>query len=63
MAVEIKMLKEKNIKQVHRISWVNSPSRTEPLSNNKGLKSIFNCKNCGAPLHGIKCDYCGTEYI
>lgn len=20
------------------------------------------CKNCGAPLHGYKCDYCGTEY-
>lgn len=23
---------------------------------------ITNCKNCGAPLHGSKCDYCGTEY-
>ncbi len=21
-----------------------------------------NCKNCGAPLSGGKCDYCGTEY-
>lgn len=21
-----------------------------------------NCKNCGAPLHGCKCEYCGTEY-
>ena len=21
-----------------------------------------NCINCGAPLHGRKCDYCGTEY-
>lgn len=21
-----------------------------------------NCKNCGAPLHGRKCEYCGTEY-
>lgn len=20
------------------------------------------CKCCGAPLHGYKCDYCGTEY-
>ena len=20
------------------------------------------CKNCGAPLRGNKCDYCGTEY-
>lgn len=21
-----------------------------------------NCINCGAPLHGSKCQYCGTEY-
>ena len=21
-----------------------------------------NCKNCGAPLHNGRCDYCGTEY-
>ena len=21
-----------------------------------------NCVNCGAPLHGGKCEYCGTEY-
>lgn len=20
------------------------------------------CSQCGAPLHGHKCDYCGTEY-
>ena len=23
--------------------------------------STTNCPNCGAPLHGHKCDYCGTE--
>lgn len=23
--------------------------------------SMTNCPNCGAPLHGNKCDYCGTE--
>ena len=22
---------------------------------------MTNCKNCGAPLHGGKCEYCGTE--
>ena len=22
---------------------------------------IINCPNCGAPLHGMKCEYCGTE--
>ena len=35
--------------------WVDDPSRIkEPLPTN--------CKNCGAPLHGSRCDYCGTEY-
>ena len=23
---------------------------------------IHNCKNCGAPLHNNKCEYCETEY-
>ena len=23
---------------------------------------LTNCKNCGAPLTGTKCEYCGTEY-
>lgn len=23
---------------------------------------MTNCINCGAPLHGGKCEYCGTEY-
>lgn len=23
---------------------------------------LTNCVNCGAVLHGNKCDYCGTEY-
>lgn len=23
---------------------------------------MTNCINCGAPLHGNKCQYCGTEY-
>lgn len=23
---------------------------------------ITNCKNCGAPLHGRKCEFCDTEY-
>lgn len=23
---------------------------------------MTNCVNCGTPLHGNKCEYCGTEY-
>lgn len=26
------------------------------------MKKKLNCVNCGAPLHGDKCEYCGTEY-
>lgn len=26
------------------------------------MKVKSNCVNCGAPLHGCKCEYCGTEY-
>ena len=24
---------------------------------------MTNCVNCGAILHGNKCEYCGTEYV
>lgn len=24
---------------------------------------MTNCVNCGAPLKGLKCEYCGTEYM
>lgn len=24
---------------------------------------MTNCTQCGAPLHGYKCEYCGTEYL
>ena len=36
----------------------------EAIGNNlKALqrKQHGNCPSCGAPLHGHKCDYCGTE--
>lgn len=26
------------------------------------MKKKMNCDNCGAPLHGHRCEYCGTEY-
>ena len=26
------------------------------------LKAIDNCPNCGAPLHGDECEYCGTAF-
>ena len=26
------------------------------------MNNLINCKNCGAPLHNGKCEYCGSEY-
>lgn len=31
----------------------------EPIQN---LPKHHNCRNCGAPVFGYKCDYCGTRY-
>lgn len=28
----------------------------------KDNKNITNCRNCGAPMKGYKCEYCGTRY-
>ena len=28
----------------------------------KDKKDITNCRNCGAPVYGCKCNYCGTHY-
>ena len=28
----------------------------------KDNKNITNCRNCGAPVYGCKCNYCGTHY-
>lgn len=26
------------------------------------MPEMTNCKNCGAPLTGCECEYCGTKY-
>lgn len=28
----------------------------------KDNKNITNCRNCGAPMKGYQCEYCGTRY-
>ena len=28
----------------------------------KDNKNITNCRNCGAPVNGRQCEYCGTRY-
>lgn len=39
--------------------WIELPiNATIKVKNH----NFTNCKNCGAPLHGNICEYCGTEY-
>lgn len=26
------------------------------------MPEMINCRNCGAPLTGCECEYCGTKY-
>lgn len=33
-----------------------------PLEPKPKHPKLTNCKNCGAPLHGNKCEFCDTEY-
>lgn len=34
------------------------------ISNEEGsaTPAYINCRNCGAPVNGHKCEYCGTRY-
>lgn len=36
--------------------------RRDIPANNETTIAAKTCKNCGAPLRGNKCEYCGTEY-
>lgn len=27
------------------------------------MKQLLNCPNCGAPIEGEKCEYCGTVFL
>ena len=36
--------------------------RVEKQMQHKKL-SVSNCPNCGAPVNGKRCDYCGTVFI
>lgn len=53
-------------KMIYKIPWRNRPEKQKALFDSSQFKEDFkfdsNCKNCGAPLHSNKCEYCGTEY-
>lgn len=38
------------------------PPPTKKYKDRPQVAVPTNCKNCGAPLHGRKCEYCDTEY-
>ena len=38
------------------------PTMLKALKVAKDNKNIINCRNCGAPVKGCKCEYCGTRY-
>ena len=46
----------KELADVYGIPWQEIRIETP-----KEKKVFVSCPNCGAPLHGHKCDYCGTE--
>ena len=27
------------------------------------MNKLLNCPNCGAPITGLSCDYCGTQFF
>ena len=41
-------------------SYVRLPSTNSHMHSQLHLPT--NCKNCGAPLHGNRCEFCDTEY-
>lgn len=47
---------EQRVAELCNAFGVNTPS-TKPKKHKP-----HTCKQCGAPLKDVKCDYCGTEY-
>lgn len=43
--------------------WVHMANYSDyTASAAKGNKNVTNCRNCGAPVYGYKCEYCDTRY-
>lgn len=50
--------KHRRAKLVARIKLRNP----ERYTVEQGLLSPLNCPNCGAPVRGMECEYCGTVF-
>lgn len=50
----------------NQIDLLHPPNRGSSVMQYKEQKhkphKLTNCKNCGAVLHGNKCEFCDTEY-
>ena len=44
------------------IGYTDIPTYSTLAAFDLPKESPTNCKNCGAPLHNGKCNYCGSEY-
>lgn len=58
---EITLLVE-NFMRLASIGGIKYNETQKNLSTKPSQLKMTNCKNCGAPLHGNRCEYCGTEY-
>lgn len=45
-----------------RVTFADLGKLPEPEWSPVPPSAPTNCPNCGAPLHGGKCEYCGTEF-
>ena len=54
-----KCTKEISVYTVNEIRGLHS---LEPISPPKKEEHLYNCPNCGAPITGDHCEYCGTMF-
>ena len=49
-------------KAIQKVIELNIEQVAKIKANEEAAHRPTNCKNCGAPLHGNKCEFCDTEY-
>ena len=44
------------------LSWIDPPKCCCDDEPARPRKKSYNCPNCGAPITGPRCEYCGTQF-
>lgn len=44
------------------LSWIDPPKCCCDDGQARPRKKSYNCPNCGAPVTGPRCEYCGTQF-